>query len=259
MTLIVTQISKHGILHASDSNLTSNNPYSQQQSTGTKCFRIDKLSAGLTIAGSYGVGNQPMDSWLPDFIHNSTACNLEDFAESLRVSLETEMNGDQKKTPNLIHIAGYVESEGKYHPEFWFVRNAYGIDLQTGYYNDVRSEFIKSEDFWNRDNFKNDLNENLFRLFQHDAGLYKIYFNGNPAGRMNFHRIHRHLFEFYRQVWANKTWGFRPPNNIIESKKLLKNNMEIINSIFELSDSLMKPIGGPIQIEMIPQPLEIEI
>ena len=200
-----------------------------------------------------------MDIWMQDFIYNSTACSLEDFAESLRASLETEMNEDQKKINNLIHIAGYVESEGKYHPEFWFVRNAHGIEPEAGNYYDTRPEFTKTEDFWKKDNLGKNLDENWFRKFQADGRLYQIYFNGTPAGRINFYRIHRHLFEFYRQVWENKTWGFRPPNNIIEAKKLLKNNMEIINSIFELSDSLMKPIGGDIQIEMIPQPLEIEI
>ena len=66
MTLIVTHIDKLGIIHASDSNLTSSDD--KLAGEGKKVFSIPKLNAGISIAGSYGVGNETMDIWLPKFI-----------------------------------------------------------------------------------------------------------------------------------------------------------------------------------------------
>jgi 20S proteasome alpha/beta subunit len=62
MSLIFTHISRHGIVHASDSNLS----YSNDQSAGEakKIFEINYLNAGLTVAGSYEVDNECMDVWM---------------------------------------------------------------------------------------------------------------------------------------------------------------------------------------------------
>lgn len=49
MTLIITFINRHGIIHASDSNLTIEHEHSGQ---GTKAFKIEFLNAGLTIIRS---------------------------------------------------------------------------------------------------------------------------------------------------------------------------------------------------------------
>ena len=110
MTLIVTQISKHGIIHTSDSNLSDQ--YSKTVGTGKKCFTIPKLNAGLTIAGSFEVGTLRMDKWMENFISKSTSNKLEDFAEELRSSLEKGMT-EAQKSGSLIHIAGYEKKEEK--------------------------------------------------------------------------------------------------------------------------------------------------
>lgn len=254
MTLIVTQISKHGIIHASDSNLSKES--GMTVGTGKKCFAIPKLNAGLTVAGSFGVGSRRMDNWMDDFILKSTSLNLENFAEELRSSLEKEMT-DVQKSGSLIHIAGYVKNGEKYHPEFWFVRNIYKLDNKTGEYSDVRKEFIKSEDFWTRDNVI--ANENLFNKFQSDDSMYQLYINGFSPGRIGYFIVQNYLTQFFSNLWSNKEWKFRAPKNIDEAKLLVENYMTIINTNFILSDYPGQIIGGGIQTEILKQPNNIEI
>jgi len=253
MTLIVTQISKHGVIHASDSNLSDGS--GKTIGKGKKSFAIPKLNGGLTIAGAFGVGSQRMDDWMTKFIDKSLSTRLEIFAEELRVSLEKEMSDSQKKSGSLIHIAGYEVNGSKYHPEFWFVRNIYEMKPDTGEYSDIRQEFIKSEDFWQRDNLKG----NLFKAFQADDSMYQIYINGFTPGRISYNIIQSQLIQFFSTLWTNKDWKFRPPKNIDEAKLLIENYMTIINSVFLLSDYPGQFIGGSIQIELIPQPKELEI
>jgi len=107
MTLILTHLSLHGIIHASDSNLTSSGDVAAGQSQ--KTFPIPHLQAGLTVAGSYSVGGKEMRSWMTDFIQkqatNPTG-TLASFAETLRTALEAEMTSGEKRGGSLIHIAG---------------------------------------------------------------------------------------------------------------------------------------------------------
>lgn len=253
MTLIITQISKHGIIHASDSNLSDAN--GKTVGTGQKCFSIPHLNAGLTLAGSFDVGTQRMDKWMNDFIKNTKSTTLESFAEELRSTLQSSMTKEQKSGGSLIHIAGYEKNGGKSHPEFWFVRNVFNMDSQTGEYSDFRDEFIKSEDFWGRDN----LTGNWFYQFQFYNDLYQLYINGFTPGRIGYNIVQNQLANFYRSLWSNKSWKFRPPNNIDEAKLLVENYFRLIKTVFLISDYPGQLIGGNIQIEMNKQPDSIEI
>ena len=254
MTLILTQISKHGIIHASDSNLSD-----QQGRTigdGKKCFAISRLNAGLTVAGCFGVGGLRMDEWMNNFIVKSKSDNLEKFAEELRSSLEREMTTQQKNNGSIIHIAGYQKNKnGKYYPEFWHVRNVYKLDLETGEYSDVRKIFVKSEDFWSRDN----KNSGIFKKFQSKDGDYQLYINGLTSGRIGYNIVQGYLTDFFHRLWADKRWEFRAPKDINEAKLLVKNYMELIKTLFILSDYPGQQIGGNIQIEAIEQPSNIDV
>ena len=81
MTLIITQISKHGIIHSSDSNLTDEN--NKTAGVGKKCFAIPNLNAGLTVAGVFSVGSVRMDDWMNNFIDSSPAITLEGLSHEL--------------------------------------------------------------------------------------------------------------------------------------------------------------------------------
>jgi hypothetical protein len=55
VTLIATVICDHGIIQASDSNLTSSPGL---VATGPKVFKLGFVNAALALAGSYAVGQR---------------------------------------------------------------------------------------------------------------------------------------------------------------------------------------------------------
>jgi hypothetical protein len=255
MTLIVTHISRHGIVHASDSNLTSLDD--KDVGEAKKIFEIDFLNAGLTIAGIYGVGKIPMDVWMPNFIQQQSKIpklDLRTFSNNLKDALQSIMTKKQKLIGSIIHIAGYVEENGTSHPEFWFIRNIHKIDLQTGEYKDIDENFEISEDFWTRD-YKN---ESLKDVFQNPRSFtHQIYVNGFPPGRIGFNVIKKELDRFYQGIWNFPEWKFREPKTIQETELLVRNYMQVINTLFVLSDYQAKYIGGPTQTYLIKQPENI--
>lgn len=95
MTLIVTYISKYGIVHASDSNLTSSS--GDPAGEGRKTFPIPALNAGLTLAGAYSVAGTKMDAWMEGFIEAHTAVSLDIFADKLKDALENQMSPSEKE------------------------------------------------------------------------------------------------------------------------------------------------------------------
>ena len=248
MTLILTHLSKYGIIHASDSNLTNDRGAAGQ---AKKTFALPHLNAGMTVAGIYAVGNQPMDQWLDKFIQSHAASNnpsLLSFARSMKDNLEAEMLPQEKKIGSIMHIAGYVEENGKAHPEFYHVRNVHGINDSTGEYTDIRQDFDYGEDFWSRDCPKN----NLLSAFERDG--YQIYINGFPAGRMGYLAVQDMLQKFFTAVWNQPGWKFRPPKSLDEATVFIRTYLLIINGLFEVSDYSAPLIGGPIQTHGIPRP-----
>jgi len=248
MTLILTHFSRHGIIHASDSNLTSAN---QNAGVGQKTFDISFLNAGLTIAGAYSVNGVPMDRWMNDFIHLQSQRNgiaLFDFSRSLRDELEVQMTHTEKISGSMAHIAGYVDNAGVSHPEFWFVRNVHQIDPQTGAYGNITDNFAISEDFWARDCPRN----NLMQAFR--QGAYQVYVNGFAPGRISYVILQSSLNQFFSAIWNQPAWQFRPPQSVQETEILVKSYLNIVTTLFQLSDYEAQYIGGGIQTHCIPSP-----
>src|SRR5438132_1473193 len=67
VTLIVTAITNHGIVHASDSNLTADEGR-VLAGRGTKVFRLGFTEAAVSVAGAFSVARERMDKWMPDAI-----------------------------------------------------------------------------------------------------------------------------------------------------------------------------------------------
>jgi hypothetical protein len=248
MSLILTHISKFGVVHASDSNLTRGIDAAGQVQ---KTFRVTYLNAGLTVAGVYSVAGCSMDRWMTDFITKqaSSAESLAAFASRLGNALETEMSSTEKQHGSMVHIAGYVEADGSQHPEFYFVRNIYGIDAVTGEYFDIRDQFAVSEDFWTRDCPKGDLMEVL------ESGRAQIYVNGYPSGRIAYLAVIDQLKDFFAELWRKPEWMFRPPQSLTETTLFVKLYMSILGTLFQVSNYPAPVIGGATQICEIPRPM----
>ncbi len=244
MTLIATVISKHGIIQASDSNLTSRRG---PVGSGPKVFRLGFAEGALALAGAYAVGTERMDRWLPACIASYSAYatpSLSGFANHLAAQLGASPTAGKLR---LFHIAGYVEEAGGAHPEFYFVRNVQDINTLTGAYEGVTSNYEVTEDFWTGDYRR--MPAGMFA-----AGGFRRYFNGYPPGRIAYLGATRMLQEFYGHVWREPSWKFRGPTSLDELAAFVRLELETINTLFASSDYPTPYIGGDIQIEKIPVP-----
>lgn len=243
MTLIATTISQHGIIHASDSNLTSP---SGAVAVGKKVFKLGFVKGAVSVAGAYGVGGRAMDDWMPSTIGEYTARDqptLRGFAELLCERLTIQADPTRH---SLIHIAGYANAGDGCRPEFYFVRNC-GME-PDGSYGAPTGAFELSEDFWTRDYLERDTKDAL------STGGAHLYFNGFPDGRIAYLAVNRMLQDFYHHVWARPGWRFRGPRTLDELAGFVELDIHVICTLFASSDYPAAYIGGDVQVEKIPAP-----
>jgi hypothetical protein len=249
MTLITTIVSNYGLIQASDSNITRSD--SAEPRSGPKVFHLGFTDAALALAGTYEVGSQGMDTWMPSCISDYAATSqpsLEGFAHYLSDRLEEELNDRQRAGVTLIHIVGYVSHEVGAHPEFYFVRNAGAINRQTGAYDDIGGTFQVDEHFWTRDHNRPDARAAF------DAGGYWSYFNGMPDGRIAFAQFGQIFGAFLQTVWNHPSWKFRPPQSLDELASLVALQIRTVGTLYGMSDYRAPFIGGEPQIERITPP-----
>lgn len=247
MTLLATNMCYHGIVLASDSNLTDRS--GQLDSMGPKTFPIPHLNAGVSIAGLYSVDGVCMDTWMPNFIEltQTTECNtLADFAQRLRDSFQAGMASGP---PELMfaHIAGYATDRNGYHPEFHFVRNTLGME-ENGEYLPPQPTFLPpSEDFYSRDC----RHRNSPTGFINDGQL-QFYTNGFPSGRITYVEATRHIGSFLQGVWGTPALCLRHPQTLTEVEGYVRLQMAVIHELFAMSGRT--EIGGDIQTLAIAPP-----
>lgn len=238
MSIIVTHINENGIVHAADSNLT--NAKGEHVRIAQKVFALPKHDAGMTVAGTYGVENEPMDSWLPRFIQEDMTPTLAAFAESLRTRVSQSAT---VATGYIFHVAGFQGSDANRHPEFYVVSN-YDLTADGGY--EIRSKELGiSEDFWSKQD-----NQPLDKIFSGRKGF--IFCNGFPSGRQIYFNLLNRMAKLRSEVWRNDNWKFRPPQNISEEAEVLKKDMEQVNVFFAQSNYSAPFIGGPIETLGLP-------
>jgi hypothetical protein len=246
MSLIVTHISKYGIIHMSDSNLTSNG--SRPAGQGQKTFSVNRLNAGLTIAGAYSVGRTNMDVWMNDFIeaHAVKNISLKEFSESLRRSLEVNMLDEEKRMGCFIHICGYVQSDRDKIPEFWFIRNVHGINRETGEYEGIDGNFEISEDLYSKFNSTTTINEFFGK------GNDYLFSNGFAPGRIALFSLMPTINQFISGLWKNPSWRFREPRSVKDYEVIIRGYFNIVSMLFTVSDYSAPYIGGEIRSHIIP-------
>lgn len=244
MTIIVTHVSQHGIIHAADSNLTDS--MGKQAGTGQKLFKIPRLGSALTVAGNYSVRSTSMDTWMRGFISDDASESLARFVDNLRDTINRIATINEKQDGYFIHIAGYAVSNHAHHPEFYYITN-YQIDSNTGGYLVPDMTLRSQEDFWSQNS-----STPLSRLFVGGKGF--IYCNGYPSGRQPYFALLQQMSQYRSRVWNEPSWKFRPSQNVNEEAAYLKNDMEHIKLLFLYSKYAAPYIGGDIEIHAIPCP-----
>jgi hypothetical protein len=247
VTIIISIVSEHGLISASDSNLTG----ASSSATGQKVFDLGWADGALAHAGAYRVGNERMDTWMPSCISAYAASTKsptqEGFANYLAERLNTDVTRRQRQRGSLIQIVGYVSDSAGVHPALHFVRNFSTIDPSTGEYQGT-GLFRTSEDFWSRD-YAADKAGGLLR-----AGWYRSYVNGTPDGRVAFHNFQQLFGRFLGAVWSQPNWKFRPPQSLDELASIVELEIRTVGVLYGMSDYAKLSIGGDPQIHQITPP-----
>ena len=248
MTIIISIVSDHGLIQASDSNVTRSG--SSDASSCQKVFPLGFTDGALALAGTYRAWNQRMDTWMPSCISDYASTDSptqEGFAYYLKDRLNTDLTSDQRRKATLIQIVGYVSDDDGVHPALHFVRNAWSI-TSTGAYDDIRPTFQVSEDFWKRDYLADKTAGDV------GPGWYRTYLNGTPDGRIAFYYFRQIFQDFLSAVWSQPNWKFRPPQSLDELASIVELQIRTIGTLYGMSDYPAPFIGGDPQLHTIAPP-----
>src|SRR5258706_2019567 len=151
MTLIITELSKFGIVMVADSAVTfteilpDGSQFHHVLNGAQKLQAIPYLKAGISVWGLGSIptqnGNLSTDVWINDFIsRHSQVSALSDFADRLAQELQESLGEEQVSVG--FHLAGFVEVENQNLPTFYHVRNVDGTFANYEFH-----EFIVGQDF----------------------------------------------------------------------------------------------------------------
>ena len=116
MTLVVSDISIHGIIMVGDSAVTRRSAFGVTVAAdAVKVQYCSKANIGFALWGNAGTGSSRMDSWLNQFIQNQIQSNdsVEGIGKKLADSLNTELakvNMPWKDLVRGIHLSGYRDA-----------------------------------------------------------------------------------------------------------------------------------------------------
>lgn len=121
MTLILTELSEHGVAMAADTALTKN-PVSEGGKPEVshdvvKLHPIKELSAGISFYGDALIGGKRTDVWVTDFIQRTASnhTSLNSFGVALANELNTIIQPVKFETTLGFHLAGFEQTpEGRF-------------------------------------------------------------------------------------------------------------------------------------------------
>ena len=234
MTLVLTQLSRHGIAMAADSAVTSTVALPGGGTTHRVLHGVQKLQmivhieAGISCWGMGNINGTPTDVWIRDFIHRyqATTPDLHSFANALTQELN---NIFPPRSPNSgFHLAGFVAAPNGKLPAFYHVHN--GV---SQYYPNINPDIF---------------NANLdFPARSYAAGEFGITRNGD-------YRLYAHffnyLYDFINSIPANPQFNgvqIPSPDDLLNHAKLLRMQIQFVSGLYDVSN-LVPGIGGPITI-----------
>lgn len=142
MTLVLSEVSKVGIVMAADSIITfdvdrNGRPIEKQQKNWDKILLVQKIKAAVSYWGVIGAVNRQFNLWLKRVIESGAADGSYDDLDSFADYLATAMNeacGGKVLANNQhigVHVAGYTKwPDGERRPAFYHVHNGH-LGIQT--------------------------------------------------------------------------------------------------------------------------------
>lgn len=136
MTLILTEISCHGIAMAADSAVTESHIATgaavATPNAARKLQPVPHLRAGLSCWGMGELEDTPTDQWLEEFIRASTRLSsLQAFASALanKLNLVLPPYSSPSRGPIGIHLCGFELLDGNPTPSFFHIHDGQSQEL----------------------------------------------------------------------------------------------------------------------------------
>ena len=232
MTLVLTELNRHGIAMAADSAVTSTVPLPNGGTTYRvlhgmqKLQMVTHLEAGISYWGMGTINNTPTDIWIRDFIHRykTATPDLNSFANTLAQELN---NIFPPKSPNSgFHLAGFVDTATGKLPAFYHIHNG-----TSQYYTNINPDIF---------------NANLdFPPRSYPVGHFGITRNGDYQLYLHFFN---HLIAFINSIPNNPQFNgikIPSPDDLLNHAKLLRMQIHFVSELYDISN-LVPGIGGPI-------------
>jgi hypothetical protein len=98
VTIIISVVSDHGLIEASDSNVTRSS--SPDAYSGKRVFRLEFSEGAVALAGTYRAWEESMDTWMPSCISDYASTESptqEGFANYLIGRLKTDLTTPERR------------------------------------------------------------------------------------------------------------------------------------------------------------------
>ena len=137
MTLVLTELSNHGLAMAADSPVTITNTQTglsyAKPNAAKKLQTIPYLNAGISCWGFGKISGMMSDLWLESFINsNSGMTSLKSFAEKLSAELNAIFGANTSGDGGLgFHLAGFEDHNGVPTPSFYHIHDGISTTLES--------------------------------------------------------------------------------------------------------------------------------
>jgi hypothetical protein len=229
VSILAVRVVGEGIFFATDRNVTIELPdasparIGQSQRPKVLKWPNREVIVGFVGLARLGLRQQPTDLWLYDFIgeHLDEGESLGELATALKDRLELAFQTEDPVEPEglTVHLGGFVERDGQWAPEVWFIRNSHGMD-ETGRYINVTHEFDVSEELSTPGRFigmtGNEIRERVRTLAAagepfwfhqgYDLGTFNILDVATRAGMKMIIDQHKHAWRVHRQPATAEEW-----------------------------------------------------
>lgn len=234
MTLILTELSSHGIAMAADSAVTFTHPQTglsyARPNKAQKLHVIPYLRAGIACWGLGTIDELPTDHWVSGFIASHTALTtLSEFGGALAAKLNVKIPPNTSGESRLgFHLAAFESYEGEPTPSFYHIHDGQSEALQ------LRGISINPRIF----NANHDCPPQIFaqkysgEFYRTRNGDYLLYAQMWGLLESFFDRLQQHL-------------GISIPHsqNILDRAEYLVLQIRTMSEIYRLSN-LVPGIGG---------------
>lgn len=230
MSVMVVQIVPEGIIIGADKQIKITEIVKHDE-TGwpfeniryDQRSKVMKWANGEIIMGYVGNAridsNTRTDDWLKNFCErNKKYSSLQELCHKLKDELNEERI-EEIIEPLIIHVAGFVDFEGIQIPQVFFIRNTYNLG-PIGY-EDVRKEFVCTEEFWHEQYFGKVQKKNIKNYLKCRPIFMPFWFH-QGTDLIAFNILDKNLYNLFEDLFMKHQEHRKIPQKIEDWEKFVK-------------------------------------